>query len=403
MRKTYKFRLLGNKAMFVKADAWLCLCRCLYNTALSQRISIYRQNKGNVSCYDQINQLPELKREFPEYYGMSSHTSQDVIERLDKAYSSFFRRIKSGNGKSGFPRFKGKDRYDSFTLKDTGWKLEGKYLIINKIGRFKLRLSRDIEGNIKSINIRRESDKWYVCFNCDGVSEKKLPKLDNQIGLDVGVKSFLVDSEGVAIGNPKYFSKAEGSLRIMQRTLSRRKKGSNRRKDARILVSKAHGKIKNQRNDFLHKLANRYIDNYGTLVFEDLNIMGLVRNHNIAKSIMDAGWGKFYELCAYKAEEAGRQVIRIPRFEPTSKKCSQCGAVNHELKLSDRTWVCQSCGVLHDRDYNAAKNIKRVGQTQQALTCAVAQSVACESSIYRRRSAKWTIVDLTRPEKPAGF
>jgi putative transposase len=370
MRKTFKYRLLGNKAVFKEADNWLYCCRWLYNTALNQRIQTYRQNKGRISGYDQCNQLPEFKESFPKYKEINAQTLQEVIERLDKAYQNFFRRVKRSGEKAGFPRFKGKDRYDSFILKNTGWKLDGKYLIIRNLGIFKIRLSRLIEGDIKTITIRRESNKWYACFSCDNVSEKKLSKLDNSVGLDVGIKSFLVDSNGKIVDNPKYFKKAEALLRIRQRILSRRKKGSNRRKDARILVSKAHGKVKNQRNDFLHKLANQYIKNYGILVFEDLNIKGMVKNHHLAKSISDASWGKFYELCAYKAEEAGRQIIRVNRFEPTSKRCSNCGAINQELKLSDRQWICQSCGVSHDRDYNAAKNINVVGQAIQELTYA---------------------------------
>jgi putative transposase len=370
MRKTFKYRLLGNKAVFVKADSWLYHCRWLYNTALNQRIQIYRQKKGKISGYDQCNQLLELKEHFPEYRDISSQTLQSVIERLSKSYDNFFRRVKKGGEKAGFPRFKGRDRYDSFILKNTGWKLDGKNLIIRNLGRFKMRLSRPIEGNIKAIIIKKESNKWYACFSCGNVPEKKLPKLDNSVGLDVGIKSFLVDSDGVIVNNPKFFRKSEALLRVRQRILSRRKKGSNRRKDARILVYKVHEKIRNQRNDFLHKLANQYIKNYSTLIFEDLNIKGMVQNHCLAKSISDASWGKFYGFCAYKAEEAGRQVIRIDRFEPTSKKCSVCGAINHDLKLSDRIWVCKVCGAVHERDYNGATNIHTAGQAVQELTYA---------------------------------
>jgi putative transposase len=370
MRKTFKYRLLGNKVVLAKADGWVTLCCRLYNTALEQRIMVYRQNKGRISCYNQIKQLPGLKEQFTEYKGVDAHTLQEVIERLDKAYSDFFRRVKKGAGKVGFPRFRGKGRYDSFTLKNHGWKLNGKYLMISKVGKFKMRLSRPIEGDIKTITIRRESNKWYACFSCNNVPEKKLPELNNSIGLDVGIKSFLVDSEGIVIDNPKYTKQAELLLRVRQRTLSRRGKGSNNRHDTRRLISKVYEKVKNQRNDFLHKLANQYIKGYGTLIFEDLNITGMVKNHNLAKSINDAGWGKFYELCAYKAEEAGRQIVRIPRFEPTSKKCSQCGVINQKLKLSYREWVCESCGIRHDRDYNAAKNINAAGQVVQELTYA---------------------------------
>jgi putative transposase len=380
MRKTFKYRLLGNKESFTKADEWLLLCQRLYNVALEQRICIYHQNKSSISCYDQINQLPEIRAEFPEYADIGSQVLQDVIERLDRAYKAFFRRVKNSGGKAGFPRFRSRDRYDSFTLKNTGWKLDGKYLSIRNVGRFKLRLSRPIQGKIKTITIRRQSNKWYACFNCDEVPEHKLEPSDKKVGIDVGIKSFLVDSENNKIESPKYFRKSEKQLRIRQRRLSRRAKGSNSRKEARLLVAKAHDKVANQRNDFLHKTANYYIKNYGKIYIEDLNVKGMSKNHRLAKSINDASWGKFFELLKYKAEEAGREVIKVPRFEPTSKTCSQCGAINQELKLSDRQWVCKSCGALHDRDYNAAKNIKRVGQTQQMLTCGNSQSVVCESS-----------------------
>lgn len=377
MKKTFKYRLLSNPQTFARADEWLLLCRRLYNVALEQRIGIYRQGKETISCYSQINQLPELRGSFPEYQGVGSQVLQDVIERLDKAYKAFFRRVKNGGGKAGFPRFRGRDRYDSFTLKQTGWELDGRYLTIRNVGRFKLRLSRPIEGDIKTVTIRRESTgKWYACFSCDKVPERKLEPSVKIVGIDVGIKSFSVDSDEHREFNPAYFRNAEKQLRVRQRVLSRRVKGSQGRKDARLLVAKAHEKVTNQRNHFLHRVSNRYIANYGVIYIEDLNIKGMSKNHRLAKSIHDASWGKFFEMLEYKAEEAGRQLIKVPRFEPTSKTCSACGAINQELTLSDRQWVCKSCGVLHDRDYNASKNIRRVGQTLQEVTYAVAQSVS---------------------------
>jgi len=377
VRKTYKYRLLGNRITFGKADNWIFLCRKLYNTALEQRIAIYKQNKGSISCYSQINQLPDLKAYFSEYREVGSQVLQGVIERLDKAYQNFFRRVKNGNGKAGFPRFKGRDRYDSFTLKQVGWKLEGKYLSIRNVGRFKLKLSRLIAGDIKTVTIRREATgKWYVCFSCNNVPERILEKSSKSIGIDVGIKSFLVDSEGNTVDNPAYFRQSEGLLRRRQRRLCRRIKGSNGRRQARVLVAKAHEKVKNQRNDFLHKIANKYVAQYGVIFIEDLNIKGMVRNHHLSKSIADSSWGKFFEMLNWKAEEAAREVIKIPRFEPSSKTCSDCGAVNKDLTLNDRQWVCQACGVLHDRDYNAAKNIARVGQTLSgANVCGYAKRI----------------------------
>ena len=385
MRRTYKYRLLGNSIVVNKADNWLNLCRDLYNVALEQRIAIYHQNKGSISRYNQMNQLPELRAFFPEYQDVGSQVLQDVIERLDRAYKAFFRRVKNGNGKVGFPRFRGKDRYDSFTLKQAGWKLDGKYISIRNLGRFKLKLSRPIEGNIKTVTIRKEAtSKWYVCFSCNKVPEKRLPESDKSIGIDVGIKSFLVDSQGNKVENPAYLRQSQRLLRRRQRTLCRRVKGSQHRREARFLVAKAHEKVANQRNDFLHKLANHYVSNYGVICVEDLNINGMVRNHNLAKSIGDASWGKFFELLFYKAEEAGRTVIKVPRFEPTSKRCSACGAINQDLTLNDRQWVCKACGVLHDRDINGAQNIydvgmkiyrSRVGLTLQEVTYENTQSV----------------------------
>ncbi len=383
MRKAYKYRLLGNNTTFAKIDNWITLCRRLYNMALEQRIAVYEQDQESISQYEQMRQLPDLKADFPEYREVDAQVLQEVLDRLDKAYKGFFRRVKNGD-KPGFPRFKGRDRYNSFTLKQTSWKLDGKYLTIHNVGRFKLKLSRQILGDIKTVTIRREATgKWYVCFSCNNVPERVLAKSFKSIGLDVGIKSFLVDSEGNKVDNPAYFRQSERLLRRRQRTLCRRVKGSHRRRKARVLVAKAHEKVKSQRNDFLHKVANRYIAQYGRIFIEDLNIKGMVRNHHLSKSITDSSWGKFFEMLNWKAEEAAREVIKIPRFEPSSKTCSECGAINQDLTLSDRQWVCQACGVLHDRDYNAAKNICRVGQTLREVTCGVTQSVSRESpSIY---------------------
>jgi len=377
MKKTFKYRLLGNRETFGRADRWLYLCRQLYNSALAERIYAYRGQRVSLSSYSQIKELPELKVAMPEYREVGSQVLQDVLERLYRAYKAFFRRRANREGKGGFPRFRGRYRYDSFTLKQAGWTLEDRYLSIRNVGKFKLRLSRPIEGTIKTITIRRESTgKWYACFSCDNVPERKLPESDRVIGIDVGIKSFCVDSDGNGTDNPQYLKQSQRDLRVKQRTLFRRKKSGMRRVKARLQVAKAHEKVRNQRSDFLHKLANYYVRNYGVIAVENLNIRGMVRNHKLARSISDAGWGMFVGLMDYKAAEAGRTLIRIPRFEPSSKMCSECGAINQELKLSDRQWVCQNCGALHDRDFNAAKNIFRVGQTLQEVTYAGAQSVS---------------------------
>jgi putative transposase len=325
----------------------------------------------SVSCYAQMAELPDIKESLPEYKEVGSQVLQETLARLDLAFKAFFRRIKR-NEKPGFPRFKSKNRYDSFTLKNTGWHLDGRYLWVHNVGRIKMNLSREIQGSIKTITIRRSSTgKWYACFACDNIPEKKLEPNDKVVGLDMGIASYLTDSEGNHVENPKWLKESQSDLRRKQRRLSRRVKGSKRRAKARILVAKAHEKVSNQRLDFQHKLANQYIKNYGTIVIEDLGIQNMVQNHHLAKSISDCAWGQFFQLLKYKAEEAGREIIESYRFKPTSKACSNCGAINKKLKLSDRQWVCQECGTLHERDENAAKNIRQsgFGQNLQTLTC----------------------------------
>lgn len=387
MRRTYKYRIYANKQTIANAECWIELCRQLYNAALEQRIVIYKQNKGQISCYQQMKQLTDAKAYFNEYNKVGTQVLQEVLQRLDRSYKSYFRRVKN-NEKPGFPRFKSISRYNSFTLKRDCWNLDGKHLKISRIGTFKLRLSRDIQGTIKTITICRDSiGHWYACFLCDFVPEKVLPKIDKSVGIDVGIKSFCFDSDGVKFDNPNYFRYSEGQLCLRQRRLSRRVKWSNRRNKARVLAAKTHEYIKDQRRDFLHKTANYYIQNYDQIYVEDLAIKNMVRNHNLAKSISDASWGTFFEFLVYKAECAGRSVSKVnPRN--TSQICSGCGELVPK-KLKDRVHACPNCGLVLDRDHNAAINIREVGQTSQALTCASRQSVACVS---QAESAKYILI-----------
>jgi len=365
MRKTFQYRAIINKQTEAKCNQWLETCRILYNLALDQRISIYRQYKKSISCVDQKNQLPELKQEFLEFKSVGSQVLQDVIERLQKAFDAFFRRIKDKTEKAGFPRFRGKDRYDSFTLKQAGYKIEGQYLYISGVGKFKLFLSRPIEGDIKTVTVRRTSSgKWFVCFSCDNVPAKEMPEAIAEVGIDVGIKAFLVDSTGRSVDNPKFFRQSERILRRRQRALARKMRGSRRRAKAKILVANAHEKISNQRKDFLHKIANFYIGAYKTIYVEDLNIKGMIKNRHLSKSIADASWGKFFECLSYKVEETGRRVIKVnPRN--TSQICSRCGE-KVPKKLSVRTHACTFCGLVMNRDHNAAINIEFRGHRNQA-------------------------------------
>lgn len=366
MRRTFKYKIKISKPIETTCNQWLEQCRILYNLALEQRMMIYKQSKKSISCYEQINQLPEFKMAFPEFKLINSCCLQDVLQRVDKAYQRFFARVKlKQNG--GFPRFKAINRYNSFTFNVSGWKFENEYLYLPKIGKLKLYLSLSIIGKIKSVTIIKSlTGKWFVCFSCEDVPIRFFPQTDKEIGIDVGIKSFLVDSEGTKVDNPLFLKNSLKKLRRQQRRLSRRVRGSQGRKEARLLVAKTYEKITNQRNDFLHKLSSKYIKENKKIFIEDLNINGMIKNHRLAKSINDSSWGLFFQLLTYKAEEAGRLVLKV-NPNGTSQRCSGCGE-KVQKSLAVRIHSCPYCGLLMDRDENAALNIKQVGQTCQALT-----------------------------------
>lgn len=374
MRKTFLFRAKISKDTEANCSEWLDVCRTVYNSALNQKINAFKDAGKTVSVYDQHKQLPNIKKNFPEIKIVNSQTLQDVLDRLDKAYKAFFRRIKNGEN-PGFPRFKNSNSYNSFTLKQTGYKLEGRYLYVKNVGRFKLFLSRQIEGQIKTVTIRRmPTGKWFVAFSCDDVPVKQIPNTTKEVGIDVGIKSFCVDSEGGMVENPKFLRESEKLLRRRYRKLARRKKGSQRRNKARILVAKAHEKVTNQRKDFLHKVANKYIENFQTIFVEDLKIQNMVRNRHLSKSISDCSWGIFFNFLSYKAENAGRQVIKV-NPNGTSQRCSACGE-KVPKSLAIRIHCCPNCGLKIDRDLNASINIRQDGQSCQAPTSDMLELVA---------------------------
>ncbi|PIQ27099.1 transposase [bacterium (Candidatus Blackallbacteria) CG18_big_fil_WC_8_21_14_2_50_49_26] len=300
---------------------------------------------------------------------------QDVVERVGKAFQGFFSRLKRIGVKAGFPRFRSRARYNSFTLKQAGWKLEGRHLKIKGIGIFKLFLSREIQGRIKTVTVRRDAcGDWWVCFSCDEVPSRVYPEPQFEgVGLDVGLNAFCTDTEGMQIANQKYYRKAQADLRRRQRKVARRKKGSHRRKKALKELARVHRQIKNMRLDFLHKTANYYINKFKTLCVEKLNIRNMVKNKYLSKSISDASWGTFVELLLCKAAEAGREVIQVDP-KGTSQNCSSCGEPVKK-SLAVRIHRCPHCGLEMDRDENAARNIAAkanikigVGLTPQALT-----------------------------------
>ena len=280
---------------------------------------------------------------------------------MDKSFIGFFNRLKSGTDKAGFPRYRGVDRYHSFVLKQAGWKLEHSYLYIKNIGRFKLKLHRPIEGIIKTVTITQSrTGKWYVVFSCDNVPERVYDEpIKDAIGIDVNLDNYMTDSDGKVTEYPRLFRVGGSYLSRCQRRLSRRKNGSQNRRDARLLLAKAYEHVTNQRLDFLHKLAKECVSNNSIICIEDLKIKNMIRNKHLSKSIADVSWGKFFEFVSYKAEEAGRKLIKVSPHN-TSQLCSRCGNIVPKT-LKERVHDCPYCSLVLSRDHNSAINILKRG------------------------------------------
>lgn len=357
--KAYKFKIRASEAIKRKFERTAGLCCELYNGGLQERRDAYRLAGKTIKYVEQANQLPEIKRVRPEFNEVHSQVLQHALKRLDTAFQNFFRRVKAGE-KPGYPRFRARARYDSFTYPQGGWKLQGKRLHLSKIGRVRLHLSREIEGKIKTCTIKREADGWYVIFAVEENQSRFLPKTGEAVGVDVGLENFATLSTGEVIENPRLLRQSERKLKTAQRTVSRRKRGGTRRRKAAGQLARRHLKVKRQRLDFHHKTSLRLLREFDQTVFEDLNIKGLVKNHHLAKSISDAAWGTFLAVHASKAESAGRVVVKVPAAF-TSQDCSRCG--NRVRKsLSMREHRCIVCGFVAHRDVNAAINIqKRAG------------------------------------------
>ncbi len=364
-RKAFKYRLYPTQPQHEDLERTLALCHQLYNAALQERRDAYRQAGKTVSFYEQKRWLPEIRTELPEYRRVHSQVLQNVIERVDKAFQGFFRRVKRGE-KAGYPRFKGRERYDSFTFPQagtTGVKLQegGKRVLLYGIGSVKCKFHRPLEGKVKTATVKREGEHWYIVFTCE-VEPQPLPQSTEVIGIDLGTNPhFLVTSDGEMVEAPRYFQKAQAKLARAQRSLSRKKRGSNRRRQARHRVARLHRKIANQRKDFHHKIARRLVNRYGTIVHEDLNVLGLARTR-LAKSVLDAGWAQFLQILAYKAEEAGRRVVGVdPRY--TSQDCPACGH-REKRPLWVREYTCPQCHTYQHRDVAAALNILARARTE---------------------------------------
>ena len=367
VRKTFKYQLTPTPAQAQALEMVLSRCRTLYNVALEQHKTWWQRGQGiGATYYQQKAELPDLKAACPEYAEVNAQVLQDVILRVERAYQAFFRRLTAGE-QPGYPRFQGRNRYNSFSYPQYGGGavLDGGVLSLSKIGRIRIRLHRPLEGTPKTVTISREADGWYTSISCAEVPTEPLPLTGQETGIDVGLKVFIITANGEVVENPRHYRKAEKHLAKAQRRVSRRKKGSTRRKKAVALLRRKHQTIQRQRRDFHHKAALALLRRYDVISLEDLQVRNMARNHHLAKSISDASWGQFRTILTFKAACAGKWVIAVPPAF-TSQDCSGCGE-RVPKSLSVRTHVCPSCGLVMDRDENAARNIQWAGQALWGL------------------------------------
>lgn len=351
--KTYKYKLQPTKRQEETFDSWLNTCRYMYNVALSERIMVYEMRKKSVSRYDQHNQLPEIKKQFPFVKEVHSHTMQEVLDRVDKSYQNFF------NG-AGFPKFAKKGFYKSFTFK-RNIKVEQNTIKFPKIGEVKYYNSREIKGFVKTATLIKEVSGWYACITAEYESSENTNLENQEVGIDVGIAHFATLSNGETIDTPLFLESSLKELRILNRKLSRQKRGSNSRGKTVIKLQKLHKKIANQRKDFLHKDSTKIANRFTACYIEDLKIQKMTTvNSILSRRMMDSGFFMFKTFLQYKFKERGNYLGLInPAY--TSQTCSSCGSVDKKSRLSQSEFVCTSCGHIENADLNAAKNILRVG------------------------------------------
>lgn len=353
--KAYKYRLYPTKKQQILLDKHIGACRFIYNLALETKQMAYIGNKVNLSCFDLMNQIPELRKECTWLNEIGGQSLQQAIINVDKSYTNFFK------GRADYPKFKSKrSGKQSFSIPQRIKIIENKLIIPKFLDGINIILDRQFCGKIKTTTISKTpTGKYFASLLIEtnlNMIEKKPITEENTIGIDLGLKNFLITSDSEIIQSPKYLIKNSKKINYLQSRYGKYKSEKNRQKLALI-----YEKVTNQRKDFLHKVSTKLIRENQSIALETLDIKNMIKNHKVARSIKDASWGTFIQMLEYKAEWYGTNIIKIGKFEPSSKTCSNCGHTNKELTLKDRTWTCKHCNSTHDRDINAAINIKNFG------------------------------------------